>query len=47
MDAVLHGQGAQLRRADPVEREDYGFAPGGLVSSFALLLIMVVLSQTE
>ena len=34
----------QLRRSES-ERESYGFALGGLVSSFALLVLAVVASQ--
>ena len=42
----LRLRGAQKPDALPVDRESYGFALGGSVSSFLLLLAIVVLSQS-
>ena len=42
----LRLRGAQKPDALPFERESYGFALGGSVSSFVLLLAIVVLSQS-
>jgi len=35
----------QLRRTEPFDRESYGFALGGSISSTASLAVLVVLSQ--
>jgi hypothetical protein len=41
----LRVRGAHRPKALSFDREDYGFAIGGFVSSVALLLIVVVLTQ--
>jgi len=38
--------GANQPDAPPCDRESYGFALGGSISSFASLLVLVVLSQS-
>ena len=43
----LHLRGAQRPDAPSFDRESYGFALGGSVSSFMLLLAIVVLSQSD
>jgi hypothetical protein len=42
----LHHSGAQRLNAEPFDREDYGFALGGSISSVMLLAVIVVLTQT-
>ena len=41
----LRRGGAHRADAMPYDRESYGFALGGLISSLILLLVLVVLSQ--
>jgi len=43
----LRLRGAQKPDAPSFDRESYGFALGGSVSSFMLLLAIVVLSQSD
>ena len=43
--AQLRLSGAQRQDAPPDERDGYGFAAGGFVSSIALLAVIVVLTQ--